>query len=258
MACAVALLALPAHASQDHFTLRLGVMNVDGDAQINGVTWYHGKDFGYSSEHFQFGDKIVPRVEGVLHFGVHHRVLFNYFRYQRSRHYSTDHYIDVEGIQVPIGSGASTKVRTDLGTLIYDYALKETPTLSLGVQIGTAWGQLEAQAKVHSGPFSISTRQGENGFAPVIGARFSTHSTNKQWGFTMQGQYVNASWGNLDAYAGNLTRLNAVLEYRFNEHFGVHTGYDWFRLNVDRDFRLLNAGVILRFMGPTAGLTFAF
>lgn len=258
MACAGILLALPAHADQTHFTLRLSAMHVDGDARINGAARYGGEDFGYSGERFEFGDQTGPRVEGILRLGTHHRVLFNYFRYQRDRHYSTDHDFDVDGIIVPVRSEASTRVRTGLGTVIYDYAWKETPTLSLGLQIGAAWGQLEGQVQANSGPLSVRTRQGENGFAPVLGARLSTHNADKRWGFTVQGQYVNASWGNFDTYSGDMTRLNALLEYRFNPHFGVHAGYDWFRLNVDHDFGPLDAGIILRFMGPMAGLTFVF
>ena len=53
-------------------------------------------------------------------------------------------------------------------------------------------------------------------------------------------------------------RANALVEYRFTNKLGIHAGYDWLRLNVNRTRNSAEVGIELRFMGPTVGMTLAF
>ena len=48
------------------------------------------------------------------------------------------------------------------------------------------------------------------------------------------------------------------MEYRFTPSFGVFAGYDWFRLDTEREGGDGVIGLDQRFRGPTAGVTFAF
>lgn len=249
--------ALPAHADSDTFSVRIGAMHVDGDARFNGQTNGDTGIVGYRSERFDFGGRTGPRIEGVLHFSPRNRVLFNYFHYQRNRQFALDHDVTIGGNRVPAGSSAEARAKFGLGSLIYDYALRETPKLSVGLQIGAAWAS--AHGRVHSTDGNtISSDHGrESGIAPVLGLRLSTNSANQRWHATVQGQYVNADWGNLDTYGGSITRINALGEYRMTRHFGLYVGYDWFQLKVDHRFGQANGGIDLRFKGPTAGITLA-
>lgn len=203
-----------------------------------------------------FGDRTVPRIEGILHYSERQRLLFNYFRFGRDIHHVADRDLEIDGLVLPAGSEASAGTRFKLGTLVFDYALAETPTISFGLQTGAAWGAFRGRIQASSGPLSASVQESRSGFAPVFGARFAANTADRTWSFVLQGQYVNANWANLDRYSGDLTRINALVEYRFSRHLGIHAGYDAFRLNINRDFnRFITAGAVLRFSGPLAGLT---
>ena len=244
--------------ADDWLTLRVGAMRVDGDARFNGQSNGQADNYGFATDRFAFGDRIVPRVEGMVHFSERNGLLFNYFRYNRASDYTLDRDTAIDDIVITSGSEASAGARVALGTLVYDYAVLETPRSSVGLQFGAAWGLVEGHVQASTGLGIVRDRQSTSGFAPVLGARFSSTTADRKWGFVAQGQYVNASWGNLDHYRGDVTRLNALVEYRFTRAFGLFAGYDSFRLNVDHDFGNVTGGVILRFMGPTAGMTFIF
>ncbi len=250
--------AQPASADEDHFTLRLGAIRADGDVRLKGAVELGDSLYGYTSDRIGFGDRTVPRIEGVLHFSNRNRILFNYFRYDRDRNFVLDEDVEVGDDIIPAGSTGSAKARFGLGNLVYDYAFVETPTVSFGLQIGAAWADVEGDIRASDSEIEVNARESESGFAPVIGARLSTNSEDQRWGFTVQGQYLNASWGNFENYKGSITRANALLEYRFTRNFGIFGGYDWFRLNVDHDFGAYRGGLDVRFSGPTAGVTLAF
>ena len=233
-------------------------MRLNGDARLNGDTDFSGEHFGYHSGRFRFGDQVVPRIAGHFSFNARHRIVFNYFDYRQNRTYTTEQDFDFEGSTIPAGSDANLRTKIALGSLIHDYTLKRTARQSLGLQVGIAWGSIRGRVHAHAKPVSATLEQERQGFAPVIGMRFSANNRSRKWHFITQGQYINADWVGLDTYTGDMLRLNALLEYRFSEHVGIHAGYDWFRLNVGRAFGQIDGDLVLRFMGPTLGLTLAF
>lgn len=261
-ACAILLLASlgiapAAGATEDPLVVRVGAMHVNGDVRLRGQVDDYAPDIGYGSERFKFADKSVPRIEGSYHVSARNRLLFNYFRYAPDRDYTLDEDIVLEGQVLPAGSTATAGTRFKLGTLAWDGALVETPQTSLGVQFGIAWGTVEGHLAARVRGRDLRTSEYRHGFAPVLGARFARRSAGGRWQFIAQGQYVNANWGNMERYNGDLTRLNALVEYRPGPHLGLHLGYDAFRLDIDHDFGLITGGAVLRFAGPFAGLSFA-
>ena len=258
IAAAGALASLAAHADDDRFTLRLGAMQASGDIRLNGNVDFAGDTYRYTSDHLDFGDDTAPRVEGVFHFSERNRLLFNYFQYDRDKRYSLDEDVVLGDITVPAGSMAKAEAEFALGSVVYDYALVETPTTSFGLQIGAEWARLEGNIYATDGTDSFESRDSETGVAPVVGARFSTHTADQKWGFTAQAQYLDADWGDFNDYSGDISRANALVEYRFTRNFGVYAGYDWFKLDVNRAYDDGSAGMDLTFKGPTAGVTFAF
>ncbi len=253
----IALTAPLARSEDDTVTLRLGVINVDGDIQVKGAA-NENDNFNYLSKRFDFGKRAVPRLEGAYHFSKRNRILFNYFRYDKNNHFALDRDIDVDGIIISEGDQATATAQLGLGNLIYDYALAETQATSFALQIGAAWAEINGWVKADNGPLIVGGRKSETGLAPVLGARLSRNSADQRWRFSVQGQYVNTAWGNFDTYSGSITRLTGLVEYRFTRHVGLYGGYDWFRLDVDHDFGRLSGGIDLRFMGPTLGLSFAW
>lgn len=256
---AVSILStLPARADDDRFTLRLGAINAEANTQFSAGTTFNGENYQYDSQRFDLGKDTAPRVDGTFHFADRHRVLFNYFQYDKTNRATLGEDVSFDDTTIPAGSSGKFESQFDLASVVYDYALVETPTVSFGLQIGAEWARLKARASADDGTNNFSAKASESGTAPVVGARFSTQTADHKWGFTVQGQYLDASWGNLDDYDGDLSRANALVEYRFTRNFGVYAGYDWFKLNVTQSGSDGSLGIDQRFKGPMAGVTFAF
>lgn len=259
LACA-ALVSLPAAArASDHtLTFRVGSIQVHGDARVRISSEDNADILGYSRDRLDLGRRKVPRVAGIWHISPRNRIVYNYFAYDPQYRYVLQNDRVIEGYTIPAGSRARADARFKLGTLVYDGALVETPTLSFGLQAGLAWGAMRTRLQATVDDLHAQAEMQNSGFAPVVGLRLAVHTADRRWGFMLQGQYVNASWGSLDDWAGSLTRANALLEYRLTPHVGIHLGYDHFRLDISRDFGIATGGLELRFAGPFAGLTLAF
>ena len=91
----------------------------------------------------------------------------------------------------------------------------------------------------------------------MVGARF-TFAPGEKWLINLQGQYLDADWGDFGDYDGSISRANAAVEYRFTPVFGAFVGYDWFKLDARRGGRDGSLGLDHRFKGPVAGVSFSF
>lgn len=248
----------PARADDDRFTLRLGAIQIDGDANVNAALAFPDGSYAYSSGRIGFGERNEPRVEGIFRFSKRNRLLFNYFSVDNEEHYVLSDDLVVGEDTLPAGSTGTVETKLDLGSFVYDYALVETPNVSFGAQIGATWAHLKGS--IAAGDEYVQGKSSETikGAAPVVGLRLSTMSETRKWGFTVQAQYLDAGWGNLGSYDGDISRTNVLIEYRLTRNFGIYGGYDWLRVNANRTRNSDDVGIELRFMGPTAGMTLAF
>ncbi|MGX5729151.1 hypothetical protein ACWKWK_01310 [Pseudoxanthomonas beigongshangi] len=247
-----------AHAQEaDRFTLRLGAMDVDASGVLSGRTNFQGQDLRFSQD-FDFGGKeLVPRIDGVFRLGQRHRLIFDYFQYDKDRRATLGQDLSYDDITIPAGSFAKGKAKFQLASLMYDYAVVDTDRFDLGLQIGAEWAKLEGRLYAEAGENSYETRSSDDGYAPMVGLRL-TATPNEKWLFNLQGQYLDAGWGDFGDYDGSITRANALVEYRFTPHFGLFAGYDWFKLDVEREGSDGLLGLDQRFKGPIGGLTLAF
>ncbi len=253
-----AVAAQSAHAIEDdRFNLRLGAISVEAESELRGSTEFGGQPFAFS-EDFDFGsDEIEPRVEGQFRFGERNRLLFNYFNYDKDQRRTLTSDISFDDSTIPAGSFVKGKSEFELASLVYDFAVVETDAVSLGLQIGAEYAKIGGELYAEAGELSYETRASEDGFAPVVGARF-TAAPGEKWRFVAQAQYLDADWGDFGDYKGDLSRANALIEYRITPGFGVFAGYDWFKLDVEQSGSDGVVGLDQRFKGPMAGVTFAF
>ena len=247
-----------AHAlEEDRFHLRLGAISADGQSEIRGSTEFAGEAFNFS-EGIDYGSaEISPRVEGQFRFSDRNRLLFNYFSYDKDQSTTLGSDLSYDDVTLPAGSFAKIDTKFELASLVYDFAVVETDKVSLGLQIGAEYAKLESTLSAEAGELEYRTSASEDGFAPVVGARFSA-APGEKWRVVLQAQYLDTEWGDLGDYKGDLSRANALVEYRITPAFGVFAGYDWFKLDVEQSGSEGVVGLDQRFKGPMAGVTLAF
>ncbi|MDR6093205.1 opacity protein-like surface antigen [Stenotrophomonas sp. SORGH_AS321] len=253
--------ASTAHAAEgdDRFTLRLGAMNIDTDNTIRGSTNIAGQDVNLNEDFSMGGKEWEPRVDGVFRFSDRQRLIFDYFKWDKDRREVLNDGIAFGDINVPEGSFVKAELKYQVATLVYDYSVVDTDRFDLGLQIGAEWAQISAKGyadlgNVYNGRF---LDEKENGVAPVVGARLTFNPADR-WMINLQGQYLNTSWGSFDDYEGDLSRANAIVEYRLTDNFGLFAGYDWFKLDVDQKGSDGVIGLKQEFKGPVAGVSLSF
>ncbi|KAF1728793.1 hypothetical protein CSC76_03075 [Pseudoxanthomonas mexicana] len=253
------VLAAPfAHAADndDRFTLRLGAMDADTPSEFYASTVFQGEDLQFSQD-FDLGSEVVPRVDGVFRFSDRNRLIFDYFKYDKDREVTLGEDLSYDDVTIPAGGFARAEANFELASLLYDFSIMQSDAVSVGLQIGAQWAKLEGGLRAEAGENVYDGRASEDGFAPVVGARV-TFTPGEKWLVNLQAQYMDAGWGDFGDYDGDISRANAVVEYRFTRNFGLFAGYDWFKLDVSTAGSDSVLGLDQRFKGPVAGVTLAF
>ena len=290
LAVALAAIASPAFAQDgndrdDRFTLRLSAFNPGADLRL-GVDGEasDGTDTVTFSDAatLDTGDDWRPR--GALNVRITDRqsIGASYYDYENDDAWSFGGGVvnptPGESLALP-AVDASGRIKFAMASLHYEYAIVATPALEWGLGLGATHVDLEAVAdaswtgteELDAG--SARLRDGVTGWSPAVHTRLTWRPVDR-WRVDFEGQYLDTDWGDFVDEDGHFERAGVVVEYLVTERFGVHVGYDWFRLKLRDRF----AGTIvppaeagladidyagtgsaqLKVHGPMAGVTFRF
>ncbi|MBN8482990.1 MAG: hypothetical protein J0L88_15500 [Xanthomonadales bacterium] len=252
---AVACASAPqARADDDRFSLTVSAFRPSSDTTLSaGSADVMGQAIDFEDT-FSLGQRETrPRLDGMLRLGDRHRLIFNYYDLKRGHSAVLDEDIEFDGQVFPVDTDVSGRFDFTLATLSYEYALVETPTLTVGAQIGAHWAEVEAGVRSDGEPI-VDAGTSASGGSPALGLRV-LGTPGEHWRF---GGYVQAFKADVSDIDARFTRAGVFAEYRFVKNVGVQVGYDWFNLKADYAKTSWDGKLDLDIRGPTAGLTFAF
>lgn len=271
-ALALALSACAATAAaqdSDRFTFRASAFDTESQIRVaaDGMIGNEDLNATFSEEGTIGADETAARFELGWHFTDRQRVFLNYYDLQPGQSWVLDEAIYFEELpeyQIPAGSRADFGMEFKLATLMYEYAFVESDQWTVGAQAGVHWAQLVAIASFDVPDIANDRFEWKRTKRAIaLGGRVQYRPTEK-WRFGLEVQGYDTAWGNFVSENGHFERAGLLAEYRFTDTFGVHLGYDWFRLKLrdvaadeDEFYSVLLDGE-LKVHGPTAGLTVAF
>jgi hypothetical protein len=253
-ALAIACTATTVVADDDRFSLTISGFRPSSNTEISAsADDVVGQQIDFEDTFNLAQEETRPRIDGMLRLGDRHRLIFNYYDLRRSHSAVLDEEISFDGQTFAINTEVNGRFDFSLATLSYEYALVQTPTLTVGAQIGAHWAEAKAGIRSDGEPIAdVSTRA--SGGAPAIGLRV-LGTPGEKWRF---GGYLQAFKADISEIDGRFTRAGVFAEYRVVKNVGVQVGYDWFNLKADYSKSSWSGALDLDIKGPTAGLTFAF
>ncbi len=242
----------------DRIVLRLG-MYAESDSALRGNAPRFGLNETREISYGGFDEKWIPRMEGLLRLADRHRLIFNYFKYDQTDRATLGRTVTIGDIQIPAGSFIQGGVELQVAGLVYDFEVINAERFGLGLQLGAHWAEAKAFAEAQVGQLFQGRllEESVDGFAPVIGARLTFEPVDRLL-INLQGQYLDADWGDFDDYDGKIRRANAIVEYRLAKNFGAFVGYDFLNLKLGKNLSGAFIGVEQEFKGPIAGITLGF
>ncbi|MDH5824843.1 hypothetical protein QFW77_17885 [Luteimonas sp. RD2P54] len=245
------LFALPAHAQQqdDHrFALRLSGFNPEASLAFSAegaIT--DGTDTATfdDSASFDIGREWRPRGSAWFRISPRQRLIGNFYDYRRGESWSFDGgTLAPDGIpgeaEIP-AVDADARFEFALANLNYEFAVVDTPAFQWGVGLGVTHARLETRLRGTStgtdelDPESVDVRWKRSEWTPGVHTRLAW-SPNEKWQVSLEGQYLDAQWGDFLEEDGHFERGGLLVEYMVTERVGVHVGYDWFRLKMADGF----------------------
>ncbi|WP_058833666.1 hypothetical protein [Luteimonas abyssi] len=298
LAAIAGLVALPAahaqdNARDDRFTLRLSAFYPEAQLRFSGdgtaTDGTESATFG-GAETLDVGSRWRPR--GALGFRISDRqaLVGNYYDYARTNSWGLDadslnpgnFFDEVDLPDFPVDTPAvdlNGRVNFSLASLNYEYSFISNEAFQWGLGLGVTYAELEGRANVNwSGTDEIdageeSYRWKRSGLSPGLHTRL-TWRPSDSWRVGLEGQYMDTRWGNFLDERGHFERAGLIVEYLLTERFGIHVGYDWFRLKLKDNYTasfdaVPEVGVDpirvqgelqgqLKVHGPMAGVTFRF
>ncbi len=284
--------SLSAAPADERFTVKISAFDTDSRIQLGarGKAEYDGLSSSatWDANGEIQGDRIRPHLQAMFRMTDRQRLTLGYYqtgqgnRYDFDRDWALSSYEDFfeednefSDLSGSVNADGGFDIDFRLANLMYEYAFFQNDTWSLAGGIGITWADLELNARAQAtGEFDgdvdtidATYQWRRTKWAPTLGLR-GMYAPTGNWRFTTEAQGFQTNWGNFVTESGHFERFAINGEYRFTRNYGVHLGYDWFRLKLSDDIRggfnsneLTYTGRAtgdLRVHGPTVGLTVAF
>lgn len=238
-------------ANAPRFDLRLSAFNPEATIGFSGDgTATNGTDTETFSAR---GDVDIdgqwrPRGELVWRISERNTLAASYYDFRRDESWSFEgdwldpgDILDEDPVEVP-RVDLEGRVEFNLASVNWDYALIDNDAFEWGLGLGVTHAQLEARASGTSSgteeldPEWESVRWRRDGTSPNLHTRV-TWRPGERWRVEAQAQYFDTRWGDFVDERGHFERGGLLIEYAVTDNFGVHVGYDWFRLKLSDDYR---------------------
>lgn len=295
LAVAVAALsfsAAPACAQSfddERFTVRLSAFQPEASLRLSGEgTATNGTDTTSFDDGatLELGRETRPRGSAMFRMSDRQRLVGNFYDYERdeSRDWTGglvdpgDYGLPGDPVDVPDVS-VDARLKFRLASLNYEYAVVDTGNFTWGLGLGVTHARIDGSISgASTGTDDVDAESGraswnKSEWSPNLHTRLSWMPSEK-WRFSVEGQYLDAGWGDLIEETGHFERGGLLAEYLISDRIGVHVGYDWFRLKMGDRFagsvgpyedpaveRIDYDGTLtgtLKVHGPMAGVTFRF
>lgn len=282
---AIGLFAIGGHATAqdvDRFKLKLSAFQTDSRIALAADGRARVDEFplslAFGGREQIRGSRTRPHVQAMWRMTDRQRLMAAHYETGQGRRYPFSESLTMNEFpdeRLDIHGEAGFDIEFELFNLMYEFAILSTDQWTVGVAGGLHWARLEAWADVvATAEYDGETRSESLDYewvrrrwAPSLGVR-AEYRPSDRWRLSVDGQGFSTGWGNFTSEDGNYVRLALNAEYRVTPNFGVHAGYDWFRLKIADDFRgsLVGGDItyrgrargVLEVKGPTLGVTFAF
>jgi hypothetical protein len=173
---------------------------------------------------------LVLRGEAEFNFGKRNRsmVRFGYFGFFRSSKKVLESEITIGDQVFPIGTEVNSKFDIQIYKTTYDYYYFSDKRVRLGVSIGLYVMPITFSVK------SINYDERASDFIaplPVIGLNFNFAITPKLF----IKQSIDVLYLQIADFTGNISDINARIEYNPFKNFGFGLGYNVYRLGISGD-----------------------
>ena len=199
--------------------------------------------------------KFAFRGDGSWNFAGRSYLDFGFLNISSDRSRTIDRDIDFGGVTYTAGAQVDSEEESRYIYAAYRYGFVKNPSFHLGLSLGISYTTLRAMLTASAGVIGpngpivgvSTTREAEiNAPVPLIGLDVEGALTQS---LTL-GLWVRLFKANIDPYSGSMVNGMAHLDYYLNQNFGLGLGYEYNKINIEKDNAPKFAKFDYRYDGP--------
>jgi hypothetical protein len=200
-------------------------------------------------------NKFTFRGEGAWNFAGRSFLDFGYVRFSTDNTAQIEQDITFGGVTYTAGAEVTSDTLAQFIYAAYRYGIVKTPTFQLGLSLGISYTTLRAQLAASAGVIGpdgpitgvTTTREAEiEAPVPLVGLELEgLLAYNLSLGLR-----VRAFGVSIDPYSGNMVEALGHVDWYLARNFGLGAGYEWTRIDIDKEESDKTVGFIYRYDGP--------